>query len=272
MRVFLKSPMVKSQLSSIFSMRRKLIVASRAFVAVFRMRALMRGQSFTRNLSKVGSIRAVNMGAAAEEKGESEKKSSASSRSGVAGSGSEKRSGSTKSGGGCPDVSVSKNKTSKNKTAVTDAALVIKLSVLTKAVTINLKRQKCAFGERKCNERVMKVSSGALYDTRDKSTAIVSKRSVKMEHAIYLYSRPTVARENCSDERRGLNLCSSQLGATVPHMVGDQGISHSEAIMLEAGDREKHYPTRGAMEIRRFESSLSSLFSTQSVAPLCVFV
>lgn len=68
MKVFLKSPMVKSQLSSIFSMRRKLIVASRAFVAVFRMRALVHGQSLTRNLSKVGSAKALGLIAASDRK------------------------------------------------------------------------------------------------------------------------------------------------------------------------------------------------------------
>lgn len=79
MRVFLKSPVVKSQLSSIFSMRRKLIVTSRAFVAVFRMRTLMRGQSFTRNMSKVGSIKAVDMGAPSER--DDDRKPKAAARS-----------------------------------------------------------------------------------------------------------------------------------------------------------------------------------------------
>ncbi len=73
MKAFLKSPVVKSQLSSMFTMRRRLIVASRAFVAVFRMRALVRGQSLTRNLSRVGSVKAVDVKVGDQRKEQAEK-------------------------------------------------------------------------------------------------------------------------------------------------------------------------------------------------------
>lgn len=72
MRAFLKSPVVKSQLSSMFVMRRRLIVTSRALVAVFRMRALVRGQSLTRNLSRVGSVKEVDVDVAAERRQQAE--------------------------------------------------------------------------------------------------------------------------------------------------------------------------------------------------------
>ena len=75
MKAFLKSPVVKSQLSSMFTMRRRLIVASRAFVAVFRMRALVRGQSLTRNLSRLGSVKAVDVKVGDQRKEQAEKAS-----------------------------------------------------------------------------------------------------------------------------------------------------------------------------------------------------
>ncbi len=64
MKAFLKSPVVKSQLASMFPLRRKLVLWMRVFIAVFRMRALAKGESLTRQLSKVGSSKGVDLGIA----------------------------------------------------------------------------------------------------------------------------------------------------------------------------------------------------------------
>lgn len=72
MKAFLKSPVVKSQLSSMFPMRRKLILWCRVFIAVFRIRALAKGESMTRQLTKAGSAHDVDLAIAERRKEQAE--------------------------------------------------------------------------------------------------------------------------------------------------------------------------------------------------------
>jgi hypothetical protein len=53
MRRILSNQVMQQQLASLLPMRRKLIVTARAFVAVFRLLALFRGHSITRQLSRI---------------------------------------------------------------------------------------------------------------------------------------------------------------------------------------------------------------------------
>lgn len=55
MKRFMSSKLFQSELSTCLPFRRKLIVTARAFIAVFRMMALVRGHSLTRQLSAIAS-------------------------------------------------------------------------------------------------------------------------------------------------------------------------------------------------------------------------